>query len=736
MAAGPPPLAAVRVLERTDGLAGSYAGFLLAAFGADVVRVAEARGAATPGERVLHRGKRLVDLATAATLVGRADVVLVDEAAPPLEPSRGAIHCVLTAWDGASDLPPDDTLLGAATGVQAMQWSWAGRPVWIVTPMVSYMAGLLAALGTTSAVLARRRGRSVERVEVSGLAAAMALNSGTYVTGPETRGSLSQFGDPRGQIATYSLFPTADGWLFVGALTQAFLVKLLTVLDRVDLLADPRLQSNPLAFGVPEVKALVRRELDPIFAARGTAEWARRLREADIPCGPVETRDAALRDPEARTLGAVVAVEDPVLGPSWQPGPPAVFSATPLPEPRPPRPAGTDVGWTDPSPGGTSRAPDSGGCLAGIRVLDLASFIAGPFCPMLLADLGADVVKVESPDGDPFRMTLFGFVGWNRGKRSLVLDLKRAGGREVFLDLARSADVVVDNFRAGVMERLGIGWETLAALNSRQIHTSITGYGSTGPLASLPGFDPIFQARSGLMLAQGGDEPVFHMVAYTDYMAGALGALATVAALVARERGGDGQRVDASLLRTSYVSQAADMVLAASMTPSTSGGRDFLGPGACRRLYRCADGWVCVAATTPVHAAALARVAGVPVSLDDGADAPSAVAIAGVLAGESRADGLRRLRAAGVPATPCLGFQELFSDPILRGNGYLVEQVHPTLGTLLVPAPFIRFDGVPSRPGRSSPLLGADAADVLAGIGYGPERVAALVGDGVVGRSP
>src|SRR5262249_7469431 len=245
----------------------------------------------------------------------------------------------------------------------------------------------------------------------------------------------------------------------------------------------------------------------------------------------------------------------------------------------------------------------------------------------------------------PFRMTLFGFVGWNRGKRSLVLDLKRAGGREVFLDLARSADVVVDNFRAGVMERLGVGWETLAALNPRLIHTSIHRYGSTGPLPSLPGFDPIFQARSGLMLAQGGDEPVFHMVAYTDYMAGALGALATVAALVARE-GGGGQRVDASLLRTSYVAQAADMVLAPGLTPAPSGGRDFLGPGACRRLYRCADGWVCVAATTSAQAAALARVAGVPVSLEDGADTPSAVAIAGVLVGESRADGLRRLRAA------------------------------------------------------------------------------------------
>src|SRR5207237_633632 len=136
----------------------------------------------------------------------------------------------------------------AATGVQAMQWSWAGRPVWIVTPMISYMAGLLAALGVGAAVFARRRGTATGRVDVSGLAAGMALNSGTYVTGPETRGSLSQFGDPRGQIATYAVFPTADGWLFIGALTQAFLVKLLTVLDRVDLLADPLLQSNPLAF--------------------------------------------------------------------------------------------------------------------------------------------------------------------------------------------------------------------------------------------------------------------------------------------------------------------------------------------------------------------------------------------------------------------------------------------------------------------------------------------------------
>src|SRR5207244_4512311 len=378
-------------------------------------------------------------------------------------------------------------LVAAACGVHAMQWSWSRRPVWLVTPMVAYMTGMLAALGVAAAVFARRRGAPGQEVRVSGLRAAFALNSGTYVTGRETRGSLSQFGDPRGQMPTYSLFRTADGWLFIGALTPAFLVKLMTVLERVDLLADPRLQGSPLAFGIPEIKDFVRRELDPILATRTTAEWLGVLGAADIPCGPVRTREEGRRDPAARGLAR-----------------------------------------------------------------------AGPFCPMLLADLGAEVLKIESADGDPFRLAAFGFVGWNRGKRSLVLDLKRAEGREVFLDLARRADVVVDNFRAGVMERLGLGWETLRGVNPRLIHTSITGYGSSGPLATRPGFDPIFQACSGLMAAQGGaDDPVFHLIAYTDYSAGALGALATVAALLARERTGRGQRVDVSLFRTSYVMQAA-----------------------------------------------------------------------------------------------------------------------------------------------------------------------------------
>src|SRR5205809_6655288 len=251
----------------------------------------------------------------------------------------------------------------------------------------------------------------------------------------------------------------------------------------------------------------------------------------------------------------------------------------------------------------------------------------------------------------------------------MVLDLNRAEGREVFLDLARRADVVVDNFRAGVMERLGLGWETLHDVNPRLVHTSITGWGSSGPLATRPGFDPIFQACSGLMQAQGGaDDPVFHMIAYNDYCAGALGALATVAALVARERTGRGQHVDVSLFRTAFVDQAAQMILFDGRPPDAVGGRDYLGPAARRRLYACRAGWICVAAPSDVEAAALGALAGIGLTATDPADGAAAAALTQTFAAWARTDALSRLAAAGVPAAPALEAAEIWNHPWLRAS--------------------------------------------------------------------
>ena len=737
------PLAGVHVVEDATSLAATYAGFLLAELGAEVVRVEARDQPRLPGDLVLQRGKRSLDRAADATrraLLAGADVLLRDGGVAP--PGDGVIDCSVTTWGTRPHpraLPDSEPLVHAATGVQALQWSWGQRPVWLVTPMAAYMTGMLGALGVTAALFAERRGAPAQRVEVSSVSGALALNSGTYVRGPGHRGYLAATGDPLGLYPTYGLYRTADGWLFVGALTQAFWVNLMTLLERVDLLVHPLLQVSPLAFGTPEIRTLVRTSIEPLFAARPTAEWTRLLRDADIPCGAVQSRTGFLHDPEAELLGLVADVDDPVLGRTRQAVAPAEFSDTPAPAPRAaPRPgADTDALAT----AGWRRAPAAGGpgptsCLEGVRVLDLTSFIAGPFCPMLLADLGADVVKIESADGDPFRMTAFGFVGWNRGKRSLVLDLKRPEGATVLLDLARAADAVVDNFRAGVLDRLGLGWDRLHAANPRLVHTSITGFGSSGPLAALPGFDPVFQARSGLVAAQGGaDEPVMHVIAYNDYCAGALGALATVAALVARERTGRGQRVDVSLFRTAYAAQAGEMVDYPGRPPLPVGGRDFAGSSAGARLYACRDRWLCVVASSPDERAALGRLAGTVLADDAPADGAAAQAVAAFLASLPRADALARLDAAGVPAAACLDFDELFTDDFLAAR-FFTTQDHPELGRLQMPGPFIRFSATPIVYQRSAPLLGAGGADVLAALGYAPERIARLVADGVVGRSP
>jgi len=621
--------------------------------------------------------------------------------------------------------------------VQGLQWSWAKRPVWLATPMVSYMTGILAALGVTGALHARARGAGGQRVEVSGIQGALALQSGTYVTGPGHSGSLLFQGTPRGAYPTYGLYRTADGWLFLGALTQEFWVKLMTFLDRIDLLVDERFQGSPLTFGVPALRDVLRAELEPRFASRTTAEWIAALRGADVPCGVVQTRAELLHDAEARALGYVVQV-----GARWQaPGPAAFPATTPSSPPVPVRPPRT--------------------CLDGVRVLDLSGFIAGPFCPMLLADLGADVVKIETPSGDPFRFSQFGFIGWNRGKRSLVLDLKRPEAREVFAELVRAADVLVENQRPGVLERLGLGWDRLRELNPGLVHTSITGYGSS---STLPGFDPIFQARSGLMVAQGGDdEPVFHTIPYNDYCAGALAALATTAALVARQLHGDGRRVDVSLFRTGVVDQAAELVLDGERVfDGAHGGRDHLGPSAARRLYQCADGWVCVSATTPSERQALGELAGVALDVgdgrgveplvdeqaergakwrrrasdgcDDSADGAAARAIAAMLAGSSRATALARLRDAGVPAAPCLGFDELWADPHLAANDAFATVDYPEIGSVRQAGPLVRFARTPIVHVRRAPALGEHGGEVLREIGVAPARLAALMAAGVVGR--
>ncbi len=206
-----------------------------------------------------------------------------------------------------------------------------------------------------------------------------------------------------------------------------------------------------------------------------------------------------------------------------------------------------------------------------------------------------------------------------------------------------------------------------------------------------------------------------------------------MAALLARERTGRGQRVDVSLFRTSYVAQAAHMIDHGGRPAFAVGGRDYLGPAVARRLYACRDGWLCVAAQDDAQAAALGRLARVTLALDDPPDGAVAAAVATFLAPEARAVALARLAAAGVPAAPCLDFDEVFVEPYLLAAGAITTQEHPTFGTLELAGPFMRFTGTPIAYRRSAPLLGADGPAVLAELGYPEARIAELVAAGVVG---
>jgi crotonobetainyl-CoA:carnitine CoA-transferase CaiB-like acyl-CoA transferase len=555
-----------------------------------------------------------------------------------------------------------------------------------------------------AALFARRRGAAGQRLAVSALDAAFTLNCGRFVVAPGFEGSLSEQGDPHGPYPTYAIYETRDGWLFVGALTAAFWVNLATCIDRLDLLADPRLPESPMGVSTPEAKQIMREALEAAFRTRTTAAWIEVLQAADVPCGPVRSRADCLRDPAARTGGHAIAVEDPQRGETWQPGPPAEFRE----------------GATVVAPGDRPQAPPVRP-LAGVRVIDFTSFIAGPFCPRLLADLGAEVLKIEAPGGDPFRFVQYGFVGWNRGKRSLVLDVKTDAGVNAMRALARTSDVLVDNLRPGVMDRLRLDDASLSALRPDLVRLSITGYGPSGPDALRPGFDPVFQARCGIMRAQGGgDEPVVHTIAYNDYCAGALGALAAVAALCGREVRGRGQRVDVSLFRTALVDQAADMLLAPGLEPATTGGRDFLGPSASRRLYQCVDGWICVAANDEGTRTGLAGLAGIQPH-DDAPSGEVARALEALFAWLGRAEALDALHRQRIPAAPCLRFPELLADPQVAANRCLIEVQDEQLGPVVMAGPAIHFERTPIAFERGAPTLGADTDAVLASLASGRE---------------
>lgn len=394
-----------------------------------------------------------------------------------------------------------------------------------------------------------------------------------------------------------------------------------------------------------------------------------------------------------------------------------------------------------------------GGALEGIVVLDLSQGAAGPTCGMYLGDLGADVVKVEPPGGEwgrglgpPFVAGVAAaFLGMNRCKRSIVVDLKRPRGSEVLLRLAEGCDVVLESFRPGVADRLGVGYEAMSARNPRLVYAAITAFGQVGPWRMRPGVDGIAQAMSGIMSVTGSADgpPVKVGVPAADMAGGVFASQAILAALFDRERSGGGQRVDVSLLDALLAFQVVplSMYLASGTPPQRMGSAaPYAAPN---EAFPTSDGYVMVAAYTTKRWPALCAVLGTPELATDpqfdtnekrveSREALNELLIP-LFAGRTTAEWIEDLEAADVLCGPLLSYDELVAEEHVAQANSLVTVEHPATGPIRAPATPARLAAHPRNRGAPPPPLpGEHTETVLKENGFAAEEILSLLGEGVV----
>jgi crotonobetainyl-CoA:carnitine CoA-transferase CaiB-like acyl-CoA transferase len=391
------------------------------------------------------------------------------------------------------------------------------------------------------------------------------------------------------------------------------------------------------------------------------------------------------------------------------------------------------------------------GPLDGVRVLELCQVMAGPTCGMLLADLGADVVKVEKlPSGDDTRSydrpqvngESAAFLAMNRNKRSIALDLKHPQGQSVLKRMVADADVLVENFRKGTLEKFGLGYDALKAINPRLIYCAITGYGRTGPYADKGGFDLIAQGISGLMSITGepGQEPVKCGPPVCDVNAGMLGALGIIAAYVHRLKTEAGQMVDTSLLEagihTTFWHSA--IFLATGVSPEPTGSAHVL--SAPYQAFRTRDGWVTIGGANPANWERLARMMGLPDLVTEPRFRTNAdrmqnrAALIEILSEKTRErtteELVAALDAAGIPAGPVNRIGEMLADPHVLAREMVVETEHPVAGPTKALGVPVKLSRTPGSVRRPAPLLGQHTREVLREAGFRDSEIDALVESG------
>jgi len=741
----------IRVLDLSTGLSGPVATLLLAEAGADVVKVEPPGGdpirSLQPSAfATWNRSKQSVELdlddpravdALLAMLEG-ADVVVhgftqssarrfgLDDASLTARFPR-LVVCGITGYPvnhPDAERPGYDLLVQARGGLMDVQAGWSDGPFAWRIPIPSWFAGLLAGVGIVARLYHRLhsgRGGVAHASLLQGLRLAESMNWCQAENPPPSIANGPAAAMRMPQVAQYEC---ADGrWL-----------QILNPADRIDL------SVMPLTVRALEQLGLTDVSFDAgIFAAAmlqfSSDEWMEEIRAMDVAVELIVPLGTLLDHEEVLANQFVVDVDDPVHGRTRQAAAPMG-----LDPPMQVRSAAPALGqhndavaspWTGEASGARAQtASDGTHPLEGVKVLDIGAFLAGPLAPMLLSDLGADVIKVEPVSGDPIRgwRDEF-FIACNRGKRGIALDITTPDGADVLKRLVGWADVVAHNIRPAASERLGIDEEGLRKVNPDVVFGHGTSYGRFGTRSSWPGYDSVFQAMSGwnYEIAGEGNPPLFNHLGNLDMMTGTVSAMASVLALYQRAATGRATSAHAALLHTTTFSNSETFLLldeGGTTAPYPRLRSDQMGLSPGYRIFRVADGWVAVAALGEEKLRGLVDAAG----------AASADGVADALANRATADVLGALDARGVPAEAVVleAWRTVFDDQANLDSQVVASYPQPDWGEMRQFGAYWNFGDLELKLDRACPSLGQHTEELLAEFGYDDAAIRSLAAARVV----
>ncbi len=751
---GTDPLSGLSVVEISDDHAGAIVGMFLADYGADVVKFTPSGGFSlqqSSSYSVWDRDKRTSPLdavggnspAENAALVDailNGDIVISSLTSEFLR-SIGIDPDVLMAsnpqliWlsitargemDGPGSAIAGEGLIAAETGVLTEQFTAEGSPLWNALPLVGYGTAMLGILGVLSALHHREMTGRGQRVDTSLVQGSLAARSPMLVRGEGVETWNSAGNDPQGALPNYRLYQCSDGeWIHIGAFTPDFWNKLSIASDLLELVINPQFDTAPTYWPSEEVRAIAKKAIGDRIATKTRDEWVQILQDGDVPVAPALATDALIDHPQVVANQIQADVESDTGEPGVQVAPPITLHST----------------GTDESKGFTPLPdPEFNGPLSGVHVLDLSAYLAGPIGPAYLADLGANVIKVEPLTGEGCLVLMMLYLGGNTGKRDLALNMKSDESREALERLIRWADIIVHNNRVGVAERLGIDYESVRAINPQSIYLHTTGFGSDGPMAARPGFDPLAQSFTGISQAQGGPDgpPIFPKTPICDISTAMLGAAGSLLALYHRDRTGEGQRIENSLLSTGLWLKSDSFVRQRGFEPPILTNSDNTGLHAAHRSYKASDGWLFVGARTDDQKAALAAVTGVAGLSDAHSGSPEddhvALQAAEVFIGATVSEWLICFAEVGVPAAKVAEDIEegvYGNADVLRLKG-VTEADYPGFTNLRQPGLLIGLSESPGERRNGSPACGADTDSVLLELGYSEDQITELKSAGAV----